>query len=172
MRDRPEWVTIGRVTKPHGIRGELKVIGVDNDVARFRGISAVVLELPRGERARFPVEQFRTTGREILLKLSGLDTRTEAEKWRSASVLIHIDEVPPLEEDSYYAFDLVGLEVFTTSGRRLGKVEEVQEFPANDVLVVRDGEREILFPAVAELVEEIDLEAGVLRVKEMEGLTE
>ena len=171
MEEKPDWVSIGFVARPHGIRGELKVIGVDDEVVRFREVTAVRLEPMRGEAVEFAVERFRATGREILLKLAGIEDRTQAEQWRSAAVYVRRDETPPLGEDAYYAFELVGLEVYTASGRRLGRVEEIQEFPANDVLVVRDGEKEVLIPAVADFVEEVDLAGGRIRVKDVEGLT-
>jgi|YelNatPaOPRAMG01_1025707.scaffolds.fasta_scaffold00089_29 16S rRNA processing protein RimM len=168
----PKWVSIGYVVRPHGVRGEMKVIGVDEGVARFCQATRVLLESQGGRRQEYGVERFRARGRIILLKLKGVGSREEAESWRSSEVSIPIEEVPPLEPGSYYAFQLVGLEVRTSSGERLGTLTEILELPASDVWVVREGEKEILVPAVAEIIEDVDIEGGTIRVKALEGLTE
>ncbi|MDZ7374749.1 MAG: ribosome maturation factor RimM [candidate division KSB1 bacterium] len=172
MSEERKWVSIGVVSRPHGTRGELRVLGVDDGVARFRGVQRVVLEAEGPRRAAFAVERFRASGRHIWLKLQGIESRDEAEAWRSSEVLIPIEDVPPLEDDAYYAFQLVGLAVYTAGGRYLGKVTEILELPANDVWVVHEGDKETLIPAVAEVVVEVNLRDGIIRVRDMEGLTE
>ncbi|NOZ56856.1 MAG: 16S rRNA processing protein RimM [Calditrichaeota bacterium] len=169
--DEDEWVEIGVVARPHGLRGELKVAGVDAEMARFRKVGEVRLET--GDvPVQGAVKSFRANGRVVLLRVAGIETREAAEALRGATVLVRKSELPQLDEGAYYAFELVGCEVFSAAGERVGPVVEVQDFPANDVLVVREGRREVLVPLVEPVIAKIDTEARRIVLKDIEGLLE
>jgi len=179
-----KWVGIGLVTAPHGVHGEVRV-RVDTDFPeRFEEAKTLTLLLasepgdraPRtaSERAAlqsraFDVEGIRSHKRMLLLKLKGVDDRDAAEKLRNAEIVIRPDQVKPLPEGSWYIFDLEGLEVFDEEGRRLGVLDEVLQSAANDVYVVK-GEREILIPAIKDVIREVDVAGGRMTVKLLEGL--
>ncbi len=107
------------------------------------------------------------------MKFAGYDTPEAAAKLRGQVVQILAEEAAPLPQGQYYHHQIVGLEVFTTEGERLGAVEEILETGANDVyLVRRDDGREILLPAIQDVIQEIDLEHKRMVVRLMPGLVE
>ncbi len=107
------------------------------------------------------VEHAEAAGRFVLMKLAGIETPQAADALRGATLRIPPDEVHPLPPGQYYVFQIVGLRVRTPEGGALGQVTDVLRTGSNDVYVVRSADgREILLPAVAGVVEEIDVEAG------------
>ena len=106
------------------------------------------------------LERARPSPRGIALKFAGIDDRSAAERLRGEYLEVAAAAVASLPEGSYYHWQLVGLEVVSLDGRPLGKIVDVQEYPANDVYVVRGGAAETLVPAIREVVREVDLEAG------------
>jgi 16S rRNA processing protein RimM len=105
-----------------------------------------------------------------LLKLKGCHNRAAVEGLRGQLVLIPIEEAVPLEQDEYYAHQIVGLAVWTASGEYLGTVDEVISTGSNDVYVVQGEGQEILIPAIEDVVLEINLAQGRLLVELLEGL--
>jgi 16S rRNA processing protein RimM len=144
-----ERVRVGRVGKPHGIQGAFFVEGASEAPERF----AKGAELyAAGEPARV-VESKRSRGRAVI--------RLDRDVERGAPLEVDRDALPPPEEDSYYVFQLVGLEVEEEGGRRLGTVTEVIPAPANDVLELSSG---VALPLVDACVLEIDLDRRLILV--------
>lgn len=117
------------------------------------------------------VESHQVRGRKAVLKLAGVDDRVEAEKLQGLLIQVPLDEARPLEEDEYYLYQIVGLEVWTREGEYLGRVAEVLETGSNDVYLVREGTQEILIPALSDVVLDVDLNAGRMEVQLMKGLS-
>lgn len=161
------YIIIGRVVRPWGTRGEVKVEIMTDFPHRFALLKRVYLGR---EATPFALKGFKLHKGWAILKLAGCDDRTAAEKLRGKLVQIPMEEAMPLGEDEYYVYQIVGLTVWTTKGERLGRVTEVLSTGSNDVYVVRDGEREILIPAIEDVVKEIDLAGGRMVVELMEGL--
>ncbi|MCL7451861.1 MAG: ribosome maturation factor RimM [Anaerolineae bacterium] len=155
------------------MRGELKVQVLTDDPHRFGKLERVFVG-PDGEDAvAWAVSSYRVHKEHVLLKLEGCDDRNTAEGFRGLLVQIPIEAPVPLEEGEYYEHQIVGLEVWTSAGEYLGRVEEILYTGANEVYVVHDAKLdrgEILIPAIADVVLEVDLEAGRLEVDLMEGL--
>ena len=171
----PRYLVIGRVARPWGVRGEVKVEIITDFPDRFSRLRKVYL----GPQAMpFTVEGFRLHKGMALLKLKGCHDRTAIERLRGQLVQIPIEEAVPLEQDEYYEHQIVGLAVWTTGGEHLGTVDEVIPTGSNDVYVVRGQAcpedsrrgREILIPAIEDVVLEIDLAEGRMVVELMEGL--
>jgi len=118
----------------------------------------------------FALEGFRLHKGSALLKLEGCHDRAAVEKLRGQLVQIPIEEAMPLEEDEYYEHQIVGLAVWTAGGEYLGTVDEIIFTGSNDVYVVRGEGREILIPAIENVVLEINLVKRRLIVEMMEGL--
>jgi len=168
-----EWVTIGKVTAPHGVRGEVRVYPLTEFPDRFFDLARVFL--CRGEgRSERRVSRVKGLARGLfLLKLEGIDTRDEAERWRGAEVQVPRAEAVPLPPGRYYVFELVGARVVTKDGAPVGRLEDVLATAANDVFVVRSEEgREILVPAVRHVVLSIDPEEGTIVIDPIPGLLE
>jgi 16S rRNA processing protein RimM len=168
----PRYVVVGRILRPHGIRGELRV-GVITDYPERLGQQACFYLAPPDspeEVQRYPVERLRWHGDALLLKLGGCDDRNAADELRGMLVQIPIEAAVPLEEGEYYHFQLVGVRVETESGEWLGQVVEVLATGANDVYVVRGPWGEVLLPAVDDVVCELDLELRRMVVHLLPGM--
>ncbi|HNS51236.1 MAG TPA: ribosome maturation factor RimM [Anaerolineae bacterium] len=167
----PRFLAIGQVAGAHGIRGELKVEILTEEPARFGRLKRVYLGREGEDPQPRGLEAFRLHLGKALLKIEGCDDRTAAEALRGALLQVPIEEAIPLKEGEYYEHQIVGLPVWTTAGESLGEVDEILYTGANDVYVVRGaGGREILVPAIAGVIVEVDLEAGRLVVELLEGL--
>jgi 16S rRNA processing protein RimM len=141
----PELVPVGRVGKPHGLDGSFFVEDASREPARFaRGATLYV----DGEPVRVEASS-RSRGRPVIR----LERRVE----RGTLLAVPRAELPPPDADSYYVFQLVGLAVEEDGGRFVGRVRDVLEYPANDVLELDSG---ISLPLVEACVREVDLERG------------
>lgn len=163
----PSHLVIGCVMSPHGVRGEIRVKVLTDFPDRFGGLETIYLG---EEYTPAVVEGCRKHGADVLLRLAGVDRREDADKLRGLLVRVPIDQARPLSEDEYYVHEIVGLEVWTTEGEYLGRVAEVIETGSNDVYVIRDGAREILIPALSDVVLGVNLEEGRIEVQLMKGL--
>jgi 16S rRNA processing protein RimM len=162
---------MGSVGRPHGLAGTLSIRSYAESEDSFARAGRVVLVTESGERLEFPVASARPHKKGVLLDLDGLDTVEDAEPLRGARIYIRRDVLEREgEEDAYYWFELVGLDVYVEDGRHLGTVAAILPTGGSDVWVVRSGKREVLIPATHEVIEAIDLEARRITVREMEGL--
>lgn len=169
----PRFLVVGKVKGAHGLRGELKVEILTEDPHRFGLLKRVFIGLEEEEPVPWILEGFRLHKGQALLVVQGCQDRSSAEALRGQLVQIPLEEAIPLESDEYYEYQILGLEVWTSSGEFLGRVADIIETGANDVYVVAGpapGHTEILLPAIEEVVVEIDLEAGRLVVELPEGL--
>ncbi len=163
-------VIVGEVTRPHGLRGALRVLPVTDFPEHLLALGEVVVVDGRGARS-VRVEHAEAAGRFVAMKLAGIDTVAAAEALRGATLRIPPGEVQPLPPGQFYVFQIVGLRVRTPDGTALGEVADVLRTGANDVYVVRSpAGREILLPAVEGVVESIDVPAGEIVVRPPEWL--
>jgi 16S rRNA processing protein RimM len=165
----PDFLAIAQIVAPHGVSGEVRAIILTDFPDRFAELEQVYL----GEEARpVTLEGYRMHRGQILLRLAGYLTRTQAEELRECLVLVPLAEAVALPEDAYYAYQIIGLEAWTEDGACLGQVTDVLETGANDVYVVKsDDGGEVLLPALESVVLKIDLEGGRLLVRLPPGLT-
>jgi 16S rRNA processing protein RimM len=146
---------VGFVRRAVGLGGEVEVEPLGDNPARFEPGS--LLRAKGGPRR---VERAQPSGPLWRVKLDGVDDRDAAEGLRGGYLEVDSAELPPLAEGAYYEWQLVGLEVVDGEGRRMGRLEEVLPYPANDVYVVSGPEGEVLVPALRDVVREVQLEAG------------
>jgi 16S rRNA processing protein RimM len=165
----PDFVVIGDVQKPHGIRGELRVRPLTEEVERFKSLTSVYLNR-NGERQLCTVLNVKIVPDGVLMRLEEIPTRNEAELWRQATVEIAGDQVLPLPEGQHYYFEMDGLTVVTESGQTIGQIVDIHSYPAHDVYVVRSESRDIMIPAIAEFVVRVDLEQKLMVVRIIDGL--
>jgi 16S rRNA processing protein RimM len=165
----PRFIAIGRVIRPHGLRGELVVEVLTDFPERFDTIEAVYL----GDSQQADVWQVAATRwhkDRILLTLHGCEDRMSAEGLRGLLVQIPIEEAMSLSEDEYYPHELLGLDVVTVEGEELGSLSDVIFTNANEVYVVVGPRGQILLPAIADVIDHVDLDSGQMVVRLMEGL--
>lgn len=164
----PRFLVIGRIVRPHGIRGEVRVEVHTDRPERFQWLEQVYL----GETHPRPVavESARRHKNQVLLKLAGYDDRNAAESLRSEWLQVPEAEALPLEEGEYYLYQLVGLAVYTDEGAFLGELQEVLETKANNIFVIHGDQGEILLPDTEEVIQEIDFENGRMTIHVIPGL--
>lgn len=171
-------VRLGRVAGAHGLRGELRVRIDGGDPSSLLQVSSVRLARAseQGQQEEtseaFEVESART-GRagECRLRLRGIGDRDAAEAWRGAVVSAQPDALPALSEGEFYAFELVGCGVTRLDGTPVGRVREIWDTGAGDLLVIEDAEgRDQLVPAVEPLLHEVDVAARRIVVDAPPGL--
>ncbi|MFP4200908.1 MAG: ribosome maturation factor RimM [Clostridia bacterium] len=166
--DMPDRIHFGTITRPHGRRGEVRV--TSHLPGDFVG-DEVVLVSPEGERRR-AVEGLRDHGETLLLKLSGVDSRREAEKLRECTIEVDREQMPALGENTFYLGDLVGCRVRRTDGENLGRIVGLMDGGGNQILEVeRDGSTWML-PVARAIIPEIRLEECLVIVDPPEGLVD
>lgn len=167
----PDFVSIGRVARPHGVRGELRIEATTDDPSRFGALEFVLLGRNADKLERFDVRAARMHHNQVLLQLEGVDSREAAGRLRSLTVFVPIEEAIPLDEGEFFIFQLYGMQVVSDSGEPLGTIEDVIQTSANDVFVVRgDAYGEILLPDTEEVVLSIDGDQRVVTVRLIPGL--
>ena len=163
-------VTIGRVLKPFGVRGEVKVESLSDVPGRFEGLQTVYLTLPH--EAAIPqetrVNQVRDVTAGYLMSCTAFSTPEEAAHFRGAWIQIPTRTDLPRAPDTFYQFELIGLHVEDPDGQQMGKVEEILEYPQHHVLVVRNQEAEFLIPANRRTIEKVDLDNQCLHIASKE----
>jgi 16S rRNA processing protein RimM len=160
---------IGVVVRAHGLRGEVRVRPDTDFPERFRTLKRVLV-MRGGELVAHEVQHVRAAGDAFLVKLAGVDAAHQAQQLAGAPLHVSSEEASPLPEGQFYIDDVIGLEVLTTDGQRLGHVAEVLRTGANDVYVVRGGKSEILVPAIRDVVAELAPHRGRMVVRMMSGL--
>jgi 16S rRNA processing protein RimM len=166
-RPEPHYLAIGRVARPFGLGGELKVDLLTDYPEQLVRLRTVYLG---SEVEPWEVEGVRLHKGGALFKLSGCDDRDAADVLRGALVQIAREDAVPLEEGEYYEHQIVGMTVVEQDGTLLGKVTEIISTGANDVYVVVGPDGELLLPAIESVILEIDLDADRMVVHMMEGL--
>jgi 16S rRNA processing protein RimM len=163
---------IGRVVKPHGIKGKMKVEYFGDDLHLFSLYREVFIEGDQGRPEPYEILEATPQPPRLILRLKGIEKIEEAESLIGKEILIKKVVLPELKEGEYYWVDILGMKVETQDGKRIGKVKEIFPTGANDVYIVEGKRREILLPAIEEVIQSIDLKRGVMKVTRMKGLWE
>jgi len=163
---------LGRISGAHGLRGAVKVrpdaAAATTDPEVFLALGDVVID-----GIKYSVLRADRLKQQVLLQLSGVETRTQAEDLVGLEVLGDRRRFPRLPPGEYYWFQLLGLPVIDAGdGSCLGVLQEILPTPGHDVYVVVQGNREILLPAVEEVILEINLKEGFLKAAPPPGLLE
>lgn len=162
------YLAIGFMRRPHGVMGEI-IMDLHTDFPdRIQSGRKVYV----GEKHEsFTIGSVRTHGTGVLVKIRGFDTPETAGRFRNQWMYVKSTEVPALPEGQYYKHELIGLTVMTDAGEKLGILNEVLETGANDVYVVtKEDGKEILLPAIPDVVLEVNMNDRVVKVHIIEGL--
>lgn len=164
-----EYLSVGKIVNTHGLNGELKIIPMTSDISRFDYLVFTSIEID-GKIKEFKVAGARYHKEFVLLKLKGIDNMTDAEVLKGHELLVDRENARSLDEDEYFIYDLIGLEVYEDD-KLLGKLTEVLETGSNDVYVVKpDDGKEILIPALKSVILNVDSENKRMEVWLPEGL--
>ena len=174
-----QFLEIGKIVKAHGLNGRVKVLSFMQSHDLLKSLEEVFIKRGKDAPALFSLKSFQIKGNCFYLEMEGIGSIDQAEGLVGCQALIPAvgcqalipaRKLPPLPEDEYYWEELIGLEVVTEERRFLGKVERIFPTGSNDVYVCSGGEKEILLPAIADVVRKIDLEKGIMVVRLLEGM--
>lgn len=164
-----EFLAIGRVLRPHGVRGELLLETLTDFPEHLNDVDTVYLGEAAAAEPHALAGARRHRGR-LFIRLEGCGDRDAAEAFRGQLVQIRLGDAAPPPPGSYYHHQIVGLSVVTDEGEALGEVTEILETGANDVYVVNGPSGEILLPALQSVIRQVDLDAKRMTVHLLEGL--
>jgi 16S rRNA processing protein RimM len=163
---------IGQITNTQGIKGEVKAIPLTDDPNRFKKLEWVYLSTPDHKSLdKYFIEGVRLHKNFVLLKFKGIDTMSDAEKLKGKVLVIPREMAVKLPKHTYFIADIVGLEVETVEGQALGTISKVIHTGSNDVYIIKGkGGKDILIPALKDIIKNIDFEEKKMIVKLIEGL--
>lgn len=163
---------VGVITTTHGVRGEVKVFPTTDDATRFKKLKQVILDTGK-EQLELEVAGVKFFKNLVILKFRGIDNINDIEMYKGKSLYVTREHAVKLEENEYFIADLIGLAVTTDEGEDLGRLVDVLQTGANDIYVVKkDGQPEILIPAIKDCILNVDVEAGNMQVHLLDGLRE
>ena len=165
-----EYFEIGQIVNHFGIKGMVKVNPFTDDISQFEKLKSILI-VKDGKLSEVEIEETKYSKNQVLLKLKGIDTVEEAEKYRGCYLKIARSNSKKLPKDTYFIADLLGLTVYTDENILLGKVEDIYNSGANDIYVIKseDG-KQILLPGTKEVIKQIDLEQEKIIVHLIKGL--
>jgi len=163
-------ITIGKARKTFGVKGEIKIEPMTDHPERFKDLRRVYLTSPHGEEKACVVMSVRYMNGDPVLLLKGYDTPEKARLLNGWLVQIPREEAVPLPEGQYYWFELIGMEVESDAGEKLGTITDIFETGSNDVYVMKAGKKEIYLPATREVVRLIDRTTKKMVIHVTEGL--
>lgn len=165
-----EYFEIGQIVNTSGLKGVIKIKPFTDDITKFNNLKTIYISVKK-ELKEFKIEQVRFSKNMVFLKLEGIDTIEEAENYRNLYLKVKRDKDEELEEGSYYIVDILGCKVYTDEQKELGKVDDVFSTGSNDVYVVKDEVgKQILLPAIKEVIKNVDIEKKTIIVHLLEGL--
>ena len=169
-------IEIGKIVGAHGIHGVVKVYSYADSVASFTQYGPVTIVDPRGEQTQYAIVWAKPHKKIIRVCLEGITTRNGAEDLAGHRICISKDQLPALDDDTFYWADIIGMDVFTVDADYLGTVVQIIPTGANDVYVVRPPKDfpadEILIPSIESVVRDIDVTNKRIQVEMPDGLIE
>lgn len=161
---------VGAIANTHGVRGEVKVFPMTDDVNRFRKLKQVLLDTGK-EQKELTITQVKFFKNLVILKFKGYDSINDVEKWKGMPLYVTREQAVKCGKDEYFIADLIGLSVEDEEGEALGELFDVLATGANDVYVIRKpGRRDLLLPAIKECIRKVDLKERRMQVHVLEGL--
>ena len=165
-----DYLELGQIVNTFGIKGMVKVKPFTDDIEQFEQLQTIYIK-KNNSKKEYEIEEAKNHKNMILLKIKGIETLEEAETLRNSYVIISRDQAKELEEGTYYIVDMIGLEVYTEEGEKLGILEDIFNTGSNDIYEVKDESgKQILLPAIDEVIKKIDMENKKITVHLIKGL--
>lgn len=166
-----DYIKVGRIINTHGIRGELKIFPLTDDINRFDDLKIAYLG---NNKEKVEIEEVKYHKGLVIIKFKEFDNINQVLKYKDDFLFIDINDKVQLPENHYFIFDIVDCTVYDTKGQKIGIVTDVLQYSSNDVYVVRDHEKnkEYLIPAVKQFVVDIDVEHKKIVIDPIEGMIE
>jgi 16S rRNA processing protein RimM len=160
------FLMIGKVVKPHGLRGLLKIESYASSLEPLSPGQSLYANCG-GEMREWLISETKVQKQSLLVKLLGVDHCDQAEALRGYALYIKEEDLQALPKGEYYWYQLIGSRVCNEQGRSLGILEQIFSTPAHDIWVIRDGEKECLIPAVEDFILSVNQTQREIRVKEL-----
>ena len=170
MNRKMDFITIGEIVKTRGLRGCMKVVSFVDTQDISAELEFVYIQDNSEQKKLYNLRKIDISGKFLFIELTTIDDVDLAKTFVGCKVVIPRNFLKELPEGEYYWRDIIGLNVYSEEGKLLGQIESVFPTGSNDVYVCKGGEREILLPAIAEVIKLIDVDQKVMKVKLMEGL--
>jgi 16S rRNA processing protein RimM len=165
-----EPVLLGKIVATQGIKGQLRVAVYSGEFETILSLASLMLKGPDGRMETFQVAAVAVHGKKLILSFKEYDNINQSLPLVGHEVYVERHQLPALSEGEFYWFDLLGLRVETDHGEILGELVDIIATGSNDVYVVKDGKREYLIPALEDIVLDVNLDAGIMKVSPPEGL--
>ncbi len=163
-------ILIGHVIRPQGIAGLLRIVSYAQSRETFFQAGSVFIDKGHSEFEERKVIDIKSHGSSYVLRLSGLNSIEQAEIFRAARIFIRKDSLIKRDEDEFFYYELLGLNVYLSTGQYLGVVKEIFPTGSNDVYVVESQEKEYLIPAIHQVIKEINIAQKRIVILPIKGL--
>lgn len=166
---------VGAITATHGIKGEVKVFPMTDDISRFKNMKNLLLDTGK-DYMTLEVENVRAQKNLVILKFKGIDNINDIERYKGKGLYVEKENRVKLKKDEYFIADLIGLNVYFDDREGVvGKITDVFETGANDVYEVTfdetiSGAESVLVPAIKDCIKEVDVEGGFIKIHLLKGL--
>ena len=165
-----DFLEVGQIVNSYGIKGFFKVVPFTDDITRFDDLRYVYIEKNK-KLEKKEIEEVKYHKNLVLLKIKGIDDINDTEQYKNCYLKIDRKDAVKLPKDTYFIRDLMGIEVYNKEGELLGNIVDIFPTGSNDVYVVKDElGKQILLPAIGEVIENVDVEARKMIVKLIPGL--
>ncbi len=171
MDKRETLITVGEIINSQGIRGEVRVWPLTDFPERFDRNNNMLLDI-NGELRNLTVEHSWKHKNFLVVKFREITDMNSAEAVKGGLLKVSRESLKELPGDTYYVFEILGMEVITAGGLLLGKVKDVVRTGSNDIYIINGTEKDYMIPAIRDVVKKIDRENRVITVEPMEGLLE
>ncbi len=160
-----EFITIGQIIAPWGVKGQLKVKIITDFPERFSPSAKVYIN-----RQPMTIKSTIWQKDRAIIELGHIDSIQDAQRLQGQIVEIHRSQLKTMPQGRYYQFQLIGLEVWTSQGEHLGSISTILTTAGTDIYVVNGTKGEILIPAVEDVVKSVELDKGRIVIEAIEGL--
>ncbi len=172
MKTETDFLIIGKVIKPFGIKGEVKLFPITDSMQRFNDLKSVYLK--KGITfQKVAVKSARASNKFVLLKLNGYDSRNDVESLQGKYIYVARENAAKIGDGSYYYYDLLGCTIKTLQGDVLGTVYDIQNAGSCDIYFIRScnsKQEDFMIPAVSDIVKEVNIRAKEIVIEVIDGL--
>jgi 16S rRNA processing protein rimM len=167
-----KYFEVGQIVNTFGINGVVKVKPFTDEIERFEELKFVLIE-KNNQLVKYEIKEVKYQKQMVLLKLNGIDNMNQAETFKGCYLKIERKYAKKLPEVTYFIADLIGLNVYTDEGKLLGRLEDIYNSGSSDIYVVKNElGKQILLPAIKDVIKQIDLNDEKIVVHLLKGLVE
>ena len=160
-----QMLCVGEIVNTHGVRGEIKVIPLVDDISAFDDLESFVID-----NKTYNLESVRFHKNMLLIKLKEISDMNEAQKLKGKFLEVNRNDLKQLEEGRYYICDIIGLKVIDENIGEIGIINDIQETGSNDVYITEYMGKPLCIPALADVILEVNIDEGYMKVKLPNGL--